>query len=97
MLLECYSSGTRITEKESMLLEIELFTQIKNIKINKKQSCTEVAPDHICKATLVSRGSFWITCLAVLLDQVSPQPQGMKSRGERVFDELMENGYLDSV
>tara|TARA_Y100001968_G_C19296292_1_gene686807 strand:- start:287 stop:592 length:306 start_codon:yes stop_codon:yes gene_type:complete len=94
MLLECHSVGAEITEQEAALLDIELYTQIESIKVSRNQGCIEIAPDHICKAALVCSGSFWMTCLAAVLDQISPVKLGTKARGAKVFDELMENGYL---
>ncbi len=94
MLLECHAAGTAIDENEAKLLDVELYTQIKSIKLSRTQGCIEVAPDHICKAALVCKGSFWITCLAAVLDQVNPVSIGKKARGPIVFDELVSNGYL---
>ena len=94
MLLECHSAGTAITEQEAKLLDLELDSQIASIKVSRTQGCTEVAPDHICKAAHVCKGSPWITCFAAVLDQVTPVRTGKKARGATVFDELVGNGYL---
>tara|TARA_Y100001968_G_C19363081_1_gene720911 strand:+ start:613 stop:906 length:294 start_codon:yes stop_codon:yes gene_type:complete len=94
MLLECHAAGTAITKDEAELLDLELYTQLESIKISRTQGCIEIAPDHICKVALVCKGSFWITCLAAVLDQVTPVNTGMKARGAKVFDELVCNGYL---
>ena len=93
MLLECHAAGTLITKEEAQLLDLELDSQIASIKVSRTQGCIGVAPDHICKAALVCKGSFWITCFAAVLDQVSPLPMGNKARGASVFDELVKNGY----
>ena len=42
----------------------------------------------------VGKGSLWITCFAAVLDQVNPVPVGKKTRGPKVFDELVDNGYV---
>jgi len=94
MLLECHAVETAITKHEAQLLDIELDAQIASIKISRTQGCIGVAPEHICEAALVCKGSFWITCLAAVLDQVNPVPMGKKARGARVFDELINNGYI---
>ena len=94
LLLECYAMGTEIDEREAELLDLELDSQIASIKVSRSQGCTEVAPDHICKAALVCKGSFWITCFAAVLDQINPVPIGTKARGATVFDALVKNGYL---
>ncbi len=94
MLLECHVAGTAITEQEARLLDLELESQLASIKVSRTQGCLEVAPHHICEAACVSRGSFWITCFAAVLDQVNPVATGKKARGARVFDELVINNYL---
>ncbi|KGG14162.1 MULTISPECIES: hypothetical protein [Prochlorococcus] len=93
MLLECHAHGTTITKQEAKLLELELDSQIASIKISRSQGCVKTAPDHICQAASVCKGSLWITCFAAVLDQVSPVPIGGKARGAKVFDELVSNGY----
>ena len=94
MLLECHAVGTEITEQEAQLLDLELDSQIASIKVSRTQGCIEVAPDHICKAAHVCKGSLWITCFAAVLDQIDPVAIGMKARGATVFDELISNGYM---
>tara|TARA_Y100001968_G_C19412130_1_gene746890 strand:- start:386 stop:679 length:294 start_codon:yes stop_codon:yes gene_type:complete len=94
MLLECHVTGALIDEKEAQLLDIELYTQIASIKLSRNQGCLEIAPDHICKSALVCKGSFWITCLAAVLDQIIPAGKGQKTRGSKVFDELVSHGYV---
>ncbi len=96
LLLECYAEGTDITSQETELLDLELYSQIESIKVSDSQGCMQIAPKHICKKGLVCEGSLWITCLAAVLDQLSPLPIGQKSRGATVFDELVENGYIPS-
>ena len=94
MLLECHAAGTKITKQEAQVLDLELDSQIESIKVSRTQGCIEVAPNFICEAASVCKGSFWITCLAALLDQVTPVPMGVKARGAKVFDELVKNGYV---
>ncbi len=94
MLLECHAVGTAITKQEALLLELELDSQIASIKVSRTQGCIEIAPNHICEAAFVCNGSFWITCLAAVLDQLNPVAVGTKARGATVFDELIDNGYL---
>ncbi len=94
LLLECYSSGTVITEVEVELLDLELYSQLESIKVSSEQGCLELAPDHVCDATHICKGSFWITCLAAVLDELSPLPLGAQARGSRVFDELLRHGYI---
>ena len=96
MLLECHSAGTAITKQEAKVLDLELDAQISSIKVLWIQGCIEVAPDHICEAAKVCKGSFWITCFAAVLDQINPVVTGKKARGATVFDELINNGYISN-
>ena len=57
MLMECYASGSGITEDELQMLELELYTQIESIKLSRAQGCLQIAPKHICKSALVWKGS----------------------------------------
>ncbi|KGG16099.1 MULTISPECIES: hypothetical protein [unclassified Prochlorococcus] len=94
LLLECHAQGTQITRQEAELLDLELYSQIESIKVSRTQGCLQIAPDHICKISLVCNGSNWITCLAAVLDQLLPATIGKKARGAQVFDELVRNGYF---
>jgi len=94
LLLECYASGSEISEDELQMLEIELDTQIESIKVSRTQGCLKVAPKHICNAALVCDGSSWITCLASVLDRCSPPSLGQKAKGPIVFDELVRQGFV---
>ncbi|WP_269623433.1 hypothetical protein [Prochlorococcus marinus] len=96
LLLEYYAEGSEITRQEAELLDLELYSQVESIKLSSSQGCIAEAPKHICKKALVCEGSLWITCLAAVLDQLSPPSLGQKSRGAKVFDELFRNGYLQS-
>ena len=94
ILLESYAAGENISEDELPLLELELDNQIETIKFSRSQGCTKEAPKHICEAAQVKKGSSWITCLASILDRSYPLSIGTKSRGAKVFDELIDNNYL---
>ena len=88
LLIEFYSSGSKMTKDELQMLEIEFDTQIESIKVSYTQGCLKIAPNHICQAANVSEGSFWITCLAAVLDKCSPPSIGKKAKGAILFDEL---------
>ncbi len=94
LLLECYSSGSEMTNDELQMLEIELDTQIECIKVSRTQGCLKIAPKHICQAASVCEGSIWITCLAAVLDKCSPPPLGEKAKGAIVYDELVRQCYF---
>ncbi len=93
LLLECFSEGTEINDLEAELLELELYSQIENIKLSSYQGSLEIAPVHICEVCLVPKGSLWITCLAALLDKLIPCTKGTPARYETVLNEL-NNGYV---
>ena len=95
--MEGYSSRSGISEDELQMLEVELYVQIESIKVSRAQGCLQIAPKHICKSTLVCESSTWITCLASLIDKCSPPSLGTKSRGAQVFDELVQQGYINIV
>ena len=88
------AAGNAITKQESEFLELELFFQLLTIQVSRTQGCIQVAPDHVCEVVCVCKGSLWITCFAAELDQVNPVPVGKKARGPKVFDELIDNGYV---
>ncbi len=96
LLLECYAEGIEISSQEAELLDLELYSQIQSIKVSSMQGCLSLAPNHICKKACVCESSFWITCLAAVLDQLIPPSLGTKSRGAKVFDELARYGHLVS-
>ena len=92
--MECHAQGTKINQTEADILDLELYAQMQSIKVSRTQGCLEIAPDHICNATFLCKGSLWITCLVALLDQIIPVPLGTKARRAQVFDELVANGDL---
>ena len=94
MLLECHAAGAIITDQEARLLDLELESQLASIKVSRTQGCIEVAPDHICEAACVCKGSLWITCFAAVLDQVNPVASIKDARGTIVSDELRNKNYL---
>ena len=93
--MECYASGSEITEDKIQMVEIELYTQIESIKVSSSQCCLQIAPKHICKPAFVCESSIWITCAASFLDKTAPPTLGSKTRGAKVFDVLLRQGYLN--
>ena len=94
MLLECYASGSELSEQEIEILDLELETQIESLKLPFSQECIQVAPVRICESAFVCEGSFWITCLASVLDKLVPRGLANLSRGKKVFEVLVQNKYL---
>ena len=89
LLIESYSFGTPLTEQEIELLSLELETQIININISTEFGCLKAAPYHICKGLNLKKNTYWIMCLAEILDLHKP-PKFGKTRSVEVFDILLE-------
>ena len=93
LLIESYSFGTPLSKEEIALLTLELETQIMNINISTDFACFKSAPSHICKALDLRKGTFWIMCLAQVLDLHEPLKLG-KTKSVEVFDLLLKNGLV---
>ena len=93
LLIESYSCGTILSHQEIKLLSIELETQIMNINISKDFECFKSAPSHICKSLNLRKGTFWIMCLAQIIDIHIPLKQA-KTKSVEVFDLLLLNDLV---
>ena len=93
LLIESYSFGTPLSREEIALLSLELETQIININISTDFACLKTAPSHICKALTLRKGTFWIMCLAQVLDLHEPLTVG-KTKSVEVFDLLLKKGLV---
>ena len=93
LLIESYSFGTPLTEQEIELLSLELETQILNINITIDLGCIKAAPCHICERLNLKKDTFWIMCIAEILDLHRP-PQFGKTKSVEVFDLLLEKGLV---
>ena len=93
LLIESYSFGTTLSNQEIELLILELDTQIENLKISQKFGFLESAPTHICKGLHLRKDSYWITCLAEVIDRYRPILNG-KTRGALIYDYLLEEGLV---
>ena len=93
LLIESYSFGTSLSEQEIELLTLELKTQIMNINISTEFSFLKSAPSHICKGLNLKKDTYWIMCLAELLDLHNPTQFG-KTKSVEVFDLLLEKGLV---
>jgi len=93
LLIESYSFGTTLSDQEIQLLSLELETQIANIDISRDFCCFKSAPSHICKGMGLREGTFWIMCLAELLDLHNPPKIG-KTKSVRVFELLLKKGLV---
>ena len=72
LLIESYSFGTSLSEQEIELLILELETQIMNINISTEFGCFKSAPNHICEGLNLKKDTYWIMCLAEILDLHKP-------------------------
>ena len=93
LLIESYACGTALSEQEIELLSLELETQIMNIDISTEFGCFKSAPSHICKALNLKKDTYWIMCLAEVLDLQKP-PKFGKTKSVEVFDLLLEKGLV---
>ena len=92
-LIESYSYGSSLSEQEIELLSLELETQIININISTEFGCLKAAPPHICEGLNLRKDTYWIMCLAEILDLHKP-PQIGKTKTVEVFDLLLEKGLV---
>jgi len=93
LLIESYSFGASLSEQEIELLTLELETQIMNINISTEFGCFKSAPSHICEGLNLKKNTYWIMCLAEILDLHKP-PQFGKTKSVEVFDLLLEKGLV---
>ena len=93
LLIESYSFGSSLSEQEIELLSLELETQIMNFNISTEFGCFKSAPSHICKSLNLKKDTYWIMCLAEILDLHQP-PQFGKTKSVEVFDLLLEKGLV---
>jgi len=89
LLIESYSFGTPLTEQEIELLSLELETQIININISTEFGCFKAAPPHICEGLNLKKDTYWIMCIAEVLDLHKPPIFG-KTKSVEVFDLLLK-------
>ena len=91
LLIESYSLGSCLSEQEIQLLSLELETQIMNINISTEFGCLKSAPSHICKGLNLKKDTYWIMCLAEILD-LHKLPKFGKTKSVEVFELLFEKG-----
>ena len=93
LLIESYSFGTTLSDQEIDLLSLELETQIMNMNISTDFDCFKSAPTHICKGLNLRKGTFWIMCLAEILDIHKPSKIG-KTKSLKVYELLLGKGLV---
>jgi len=93
LLIESYSFGTTLSNQEVELLILELDTQLTNLSITNDLGCLKSAPTHICKGLELKKGTYWITCLAEVIDRYK-KPSNGKTRGAEIFDKLLKKGLV---
>tara|TARA_Y100001968_G_scaffold333383_1_gene395868 strand:+ start:924 stop:1217 length:294 start_codon:yes stop_codon:yes gene_type:complete len=89
-LVDWHCSGNSLDLEDLDKLEIELETILNKLD---KNSLLDIAPSHICKACLLAEKSLWISCLAMVLDQLRPRNRG-KQRTQNLFNLLCKKGLL---
>ena len=93
LLIESYSLGSTLSKQEIELLNLELETQIMNINISTEFGCFKFAPAHICEGLKLKKGTYWIMCLAEIID-LNKSLQFGKTKSVEVFDLLLEKGLV---
>ena len=93
LLIESYSFGTTLFNKEIELLSLELETQIINMNISTDFACFKSAPTYLCKGLNLRKGTSWIMCLAEISDIHNPTKIG-KTKSVIVYDLLLEKGLV---
>ena len=93
LLIESYSFGSALSEQEIELLSLEIETQIMNINISTEFGGFKSAPSHICESLNLKKDTYWIMCLAEILDLHKP-PQVGKTKSVEGFDLLLERGLV---
>ena len=93
LLIESYFLGITLSEQEIEILSHELETQMMNLNISTEFGCFKSAPSHICEKLNLKKDSYWIMCLAEILDLHKPTKLG-KTKSVEVFDLLLEKGLV---
>tara|TARA_B100001778_G_C18346784_1_gene520108 strand:- start:242 stop:541 length:300 start_codon:yes stop_codon:yes gene_type:complete len=93
LLIESYSFGTTLSNQEIEILSLELENQIMNMNISTDFCYFKSAPTHICKCLNLRKGTFWIICLAEILDIHKPTKIG-KTKSLKVYELLLEKGIV---
>ena len=93
LLIESYSFGTTLNKQEIELLCLELETQILNLDITCEKGFLKSAPLHICKGLNLRKGTYWISCLAEVIDMHKPFKEG-KTNGAKIYDELLKRNLV---
>ena len=93
LLIESYILGTALSELEIDLLSLELETQIMNINISIEFGCFKSAPLHICEGLNLKKDTYWIMCLAEILD-LHKSPKLGKTKSVEVFELLLKKGLV---
>ena len=93
LLIESYCFGTSLSDDEIELLSLELETQIMNINIKTEFGCFKSAPYHICEGLNLKKDTYWIMCLAEIID-LHKSPKYGKTKSAEVFDLLLEKGLV---
>ena len=89
LLIESYIFGTSLSKEEIELLCLELETQMMNINISTEFGCFKSAPPHICEGLNLKKDTYWIMCLAQIIDIHKPTKKG-KTKSVEVFDLLLK-------
>jgi len=89
-LLEKYCYSKKISDQEIDFLERSWLESLNSLHYNRYPG---IAPAVVCDEAGISRGSYWISCNAAILDKIRPLGSS-KSRSARIFDVLFQSGLI---
>tara|TARA_Y100001968_G_scaffold243041_1_gene226798 strand:+ start:2517 stop:2825 length:309 start_codon:yes stop_codon:yes gene_type:complete len=89
-VLENYCYSKKLTELELDFLDRCWLDSLNTFHYNRYPN---IAPAIVCDQAGISRGSYWISCNAAILDRLRPVESG-KNRTARIFDALCESGLV---
>ena len=89
-LLEKYCYSKKISDQEIDFLERCWLESLNSLHYNRYPG---IAPAVVCDEAGISRGSYWISCNAAILDRVRPL-ETSKSRTARIVDVLFHCGLI---
>ena len=89
-ILENYCYSKKLSPKELDFLDRCWLDSLNTFHYNRYPN---IAPAIVCDQAGISRGSYWISCNAAILDRLRPVESG-KNRTARIFDALCESGLV---
>tara|TARA_Y100001968_G_C19405582_1_gene743447 strand:+ start:391 stop:684 length:294 start_codon:yes stop_codon:yes gene_type:complete len=90
-IIHKYSNGLQLSKKELAFLEDRLMILINEALLSDARPA--IADEDICDALGLRKESFQMSCLAAILDKLSPITDGI-CRDQKVFHVLLQSKFL---